>query len=62
MYYCPLLFKHYLIALYMHSIVGCFNVHSQHMEAFCVLEHAKRVPQCKVIVWTGTGRAFSSGM
>mmetsp|Transcript_88382 Transcript_88382/g.189814 ORF Transcript_88382/g.189814 Transcript_88382/m.189814 type:complete len:305 (-) Transcript_88382:81-995(-) len=35
---------------------------NQVMEAFLVLEHAKRDPRVKVLVWTGTGRrAFNSG-
>eukprot|EP00298_Acanthocystis_sp_HF-20_P001754 c12189_g1_i1.p1 GENE.c12189_g1_i1~~c12189_g1_i1.p1 ORF type:complete len:297 (+),score=94.35 c12189_g1_i1:42-893(+) len=31
-------------------------------EFFVILEYAKRCPDIKVIIWTGTGRAFCSGL
>lgn len=31
------------------------------LEICMIIEHAKRDPQCKILVWTGQGRAFSSG-
>lgn len=42
------------------------NLHAltlnQMHETFFVLEHAKRDPKCKVLIWTATGsKAFSSG-
>ncbi|CAE8703689.1 unnamed protein product, partial [Polarella glacialis] len=36
---------------------------NQQMETFLVLEHAKRDPRVRALVWTGTGvKAFNSGM